>query len=241
MNPFMPISEVVLSGGLNLFTKIVLIMNGLVGTVFIGRIALLAVQISPAQRYAEVLQSTVVYYATVSIYPHILSFIVNSCGTIAEKISFIPNENSQGVFSNFVDALFAGYPIIMMGGKIGFIFVQNLAFAVFTALISMFIAAGPIFIFLGTILDIHNGLKSYFGVLIALCLWPVLWNILGQLATTVGQQFDSAPVSSFCFWIVILILQVLSPLFTMSLLRGMSVNTGAGKAVQIITKIRKFK
>ena len=241
MNPFMPISETVLIGGLSLFTKIVLVINSLVGAVFIGRIAFLAVQVSPAQRYIGVLQSTVVYYATISIYPHILNFIVNSCGSIAERISFIPNENSQGVFSNFVDALFAGYPIMMMGGKIGFIVVQNLAFAIFTALISMFIAAGPIFIFLGTILDIQNGLKSYFGVLIALCLWPVLWNILGQLATTVGQQFDSAPVSSFCFWIVILLLQLLSPLFTLSLLRSMSVNTGAGKVVQTFTKIRKFK
>ena len=226
MGPFMPISEVVISGGLSLFAKVSAIISGFVGLMFAMRISFLVVRISPPSEYGNLLQSVIGYFGFTAIYPVLLKLIIATSGAIASRVTFVPLEQAQLDIMNFVDALFSDFPIMMISGKI--------SYSIFTALISLFVATAPIFIFLGTMFDIQSGLKSYFGILISLSLWPVLWNILGQLAIHVGSQFKDSPVSSVCFWGVIMVLQLLSPLFAYSLFNKMSVETGTSKVLKII-------
>lgn len=234
MGPFMPVSDSVISGGLELFSKVSIIVSGLVGVVFAMRVTYLVVRIAPPSEYGSLLQSIVAYFGLTAVYPILLKLLVTSSGTIASRVSFIPLDRAHSDVVSFFDSLMAGYPVAIISAKISFLFVQGLAFSIFTALLSMFVASGPIFIFLSTMLDLSSGLKTYFGILISLSLWPVLWNILGQLATHVGGQFSEAPISSVCFWIVIMLLQLLSPLFAYSLFKNMSVDTGASKALRIV-------
>ena len=234
MGPFMPISEVVISGGLSLFAKVSAIISGFVGLMFAMRISFLVVRISPPSEYGNLLQSVIGYFGFTAIYPVLLKLIIATSGAIASRVTFVPLEQAQLDIMNFVDALFSDFPIMMISGKISFLLVKGLAYSIFTALISLFVATAPIFIFLGTMFDIQSGLKSYFGILISLSLWPVLWNILGQLAIHVGSQFKDSPVSSVCFWGVIMVLQLLSPLFAYSLFNKMSVETGTSKVLKII-------
>lgn len=239
MNTFMPISELVLSGGLSLFTKVSALVSGFVAVVFFMRMTFLVVKISPAQDYGKLIFDVVFYFGLLSLFPIFTKLIVFGIGDLAQKISYLPPEQAQSDLIDLADKLLSASPVLMITIKAGFHIIQAIAFSVYTSLISLFIAAAPVFIFLATILEMQIGLKLFFGMLISLSLWPVLWNILGQLAITVGAQIPQSPISSVCFWAVILVLQLLSPLFTLSLFKNMSTDIGASKALKIASLGKK--
>lgn len=239
MNAFMPISEMVLSSGLSLFTKVSTIVSGFITVIFFMRMAALVVKISPAPEYGKLIFDVAFYFGLISLFPIITKLIVFGIGSLAEKISYLPPEQAQTDLIDFADKLFSASPVLMVTVKACFHFIQAIAYSIYTALISLFIAAAPIFIFMSTVLDIQNGLKAFFGMLISLSLWPVLWNLLGQLALTVGSQIQESPISSVCFWLVILTLQLLSPLFTLTLFKNMSTDIGTSKVLKIATLGKK--
>ena len=233
MNTFMPISEVVLSGGLSLFVKVSALVSGFVAVIFFMRMTFLVVKVSPAQDYGKLIFDVVFYFGILALFPVITKLIVFGIGDLAQKISYLPPEQAQSDLINFADQLLSTSPLMFIAFKSGFHFIQAIAYSVYTALISLFIAAAPIFIFMSTVLEMQIGLKAFFSMLISLSLWPVLWNILGQLAVIVGSQIPESPISSVCFWAVILVLQLLSPIFTLSLLKNMSTDIGISKVSKI--------
>lgn len=239
MNAFLPVSELVLSSGLSLFTKVSTIVIGFVTVIFFMRTTFLVVKISPAHEYGKLIYDVIFFLGLISLFPIIAKLIVFGIGNLAGKISYLPPDQAQTDLIDFADKLLSASPVLMITIKAGFHFIQAIAYSVYTSLISLFIASAPIFIFLSTILNIQNGLKSFFGMLISLSLWPVLWNLLGQLALTVGSQIPESPISSVCFWLVILILQLLSPLFTLSLFKSMSADLGTSKLMKVATLGKK--
>jgi len=233
MNSFLPMNEAVLAGGLSLFTKVSGIVSGMVTVIFVMRLTYSIVTIAPASEYGSIIKDTSLFLALLSIYPIILKLTVFGIGDVATKISYLPPEKAQYAIQEFMNRMFADYPLFGIFGKIGGIVIIAMAQSIYTALISLFIASAPIFIFLGTLLGIHGGLRSYFTMLIALSLWPVMWNLLGQLALTVGSQFEHSPVSSVCFWVVVQILQFLSPFFSYGLFKNMQASLGLSQVAMI--------
>lgn len=233
MNAFTPVSELVLTSGLEVFVKVSALVTGFVAVMFFMRLAFLVVKISSPQEYGKLIFDVVIYFGILSLFPILVRLIVLGIGGLAQKIAYLPPEQAQTDLINFADMLFTSSPILMVTIKTSFHFIQAISYSVYTVLISLFIAAAPIFIFMATILELQIGLKSFFVMLISLSLWPVLWNILGQLALAVGSQIPNSPISTVCFWIVILTLQLLSPLFTLSLFKNMSPDLGTSKALKI--------
>lgn len=239
MNTFMPISEIVLSGGLSLFVKVSALVSGFVAVIFFMRMTYLVVKISPANEYGKLIFDVAFYFGLLSLFPIITKLIVFGISDLAEKISYLPPEKAQSDLIEFADKLLSASPVLMVTIKACFHIIQAIAFSTYTALISLFIAAAPIFIFMATVLEQQVGLKTFFSMLISLSLWPVMWNILGQLGLTVGSQIPESPISSVCFWVVILVLQLLSPFFTLSLLKNMSADIGTSKVLKIATLGKK--
>ena len=233
MSPFLPMNEAVLSGGLSLFSKVASILMGLVSLIFMMRLSYLVVKVSGPYEYGELFKDTVSFLALLSLYPILLKLIISVSGDLALKISFIPLEESQEVFHNFLKRLLPEYSMTAIAGRIGQYLVLGLASAIYSSLMSLLIASGPIFIFLSTLLGMSQGLRTYFGLILSLSLWPIMWNILGHLALHVGGQFKESPLSSVCFYFVILMLQFLSPLFSYGLFRSMSLSTGVSKVYSI--------
>jgi len=116
-------------------------------------------------------------------------------------------------------------------GKIGDLIVVNLAQSIYAVLLSLFICVGPIFGFLSFMLGFSSNMREYFGVFISLCLWPILWNILGKLSQSVGSQFADAPLASVLYWITVQVLQFISPIFAYGLFKSMSTNLGVSKII----------
>lgn len=233
MTTFLPMNESVLSQGLTLFSKVSSILAGLVSVVFFMRIAYLVVKISPGSDYGDVIKDTVAYFAASSIYPVLLRMIVFSVNEIAAKVSYISNVESQLQIQEFFDKIFSTSIALGLYSKLGDTLVLGIANAIYTAFISILIAAAPIFIFLSTMLDLQGGLKVYFGLILSLCLWPIMWNLLGQLSLHVGGAFHESPITSVCFYVVIHVLQLLSPIFSFSLFKSMSLNLGVGKVASL--------
>lgn len=233
MNSFIPMNEAVLSGGLSLFGKVAVILTGLVSVIFMMRLAFLVVKVASVTEYGDLIKDVVSFLAFINLYPVLIKLIIFSIGDIATKISYLPLEENQRMFQEFISKLLSDYPIFMIFGRLGHIIILGLANSIYTTFILLLLAAGPIFLFLATMLDMQGGLKAYFGLLISLSLWPIMWNILGNLSLHVGGQFNESPVSAVCFYIVILVLQLLSPLFTFSLFKSMSLSTGVSKVISL--------
>ena len=231
--PFLPMNEVVLSGSLGLFAKVSTIVTGGLSVVFMMRLCFLVVKVSPAEEYGDLIQDCVYFLGVTAIYPVLLKLIVFGLGDLAQKISFIPIESSQQVLRDFFDRMFSDLPIFMVFGKVGDLFILGIANSIYSALLSLLIASGPIFILLGTMLNLQTGIKSYFGLIICLNLWPVMWNLLGQLSIQMGGLFHESPVTSVCFVFVVQVLQLLSPIFSFTLFKSLSLDSGAGKLMSV--------
>ena len=227
MTSFAPMSDVALSGGITLFTKVMAIITGLVSVIFIMRISYLVIKVSGPSDYGDVLKDTVTFLALGSLFPVILKLIIGSINSIAQKISYLKHDLGKDTFIKFMENLFSDHPLLYVSGKLGHLFIQGLSYSVYSVLISLLIAIGPVFIFLSTMLNMSSGLKIYFGLLVSLSLWPVLWNILSQLANHVGTQFDDSPVTTFCLYVVIYGLQLISPIISYSIFKSMSFGSGA--------------
>ena len=231
MNSFVPMNEAVLAGGLGLFGKVAGILTGFVSVVFMMRLSYMVVKISSPMEYGDLFKDTVAFLSLIALYPVLIRLIIFSIADVATKISYIPLEGNQKMFQEFISKLLSDYPLFMIFGRLADIIILSLANSVYTVFISLLMAAGPIFLFLSTMLNMQTGLKTYFGLLISLSLWPIMWNILGHLSLYVGGQFKESPISSVCFYLVILVLQLLSPLFTFGLFKSMSLGTGITKVI----------
>lgn len=228
MNSFLPINEAVVTASLILFQKVAAAVTAFVSVIVILRMTYLVVKISPANEYGDLLKDTVSFLGIIMIFPMILKLIIYGIADLAKKISFVTPAESQAGISAFFNRMFSDYPILSIFGKIGDILILGFANAVYTALLSLFIASAPVFFFLALLLNVHNGIKGYFSLIISLSLWPIMWNILGQLSIQISSQFNDSPVSSVCFWFVIQVLQLISPIFSFILFKNLTATTGVG-------------
>ncbi len=233
MTPFLPMNELILSSSLTLFTKVATIVTGGISVLFMMRLCFLVVKVSPAEEYGDLIQDCVYFLGVTAIYPVILKLIVFGLGDLAYKISFIPVESSQRALHDFLERMFSDFPMFVVFGKIGDIFILGVANSIYSALMSLLIASGPIFILLGTMLNLQTGIKSYFGLIICLNLWPVMWNLLGQLSIQMSGIFHESPVTSVCFVFVVQVLQLLSPIFSFTLFKSLSLDSGSSKIMSI--------
>ncbi len=221
-------NEEVLSAGLILFNKVAGAVSAFVTVVVILRMTYLVVKISPANEYGDLLKDTVSFFGILSIFPMILRLIIFGTADLAKKISCVTPPEGQAGIRAFFDRMFSDYPMLSIFGKIGDVLILGLANAIYTSLLSLFIASAPVFFFLALLLNIHHGFKGYFGLIISLSLWPIMWNILGQLSVQISSQSNVAPASSVCFWVVIQVLQLISPIFSFILFKNLTATTGIG-------------
>lgn len=235
MTSFPPIDSVMLANCFTLYSKVMTLMLGLVSIVFVLRISLLLAKVAGPGEYGEVIQDTVAFLGLNFLFPKIVNLIVSSISNLSQQIAFIPIENSKNAYIDFVTNVFSTNGLLTVLGKLGPLIIQGLSFSVYSILISLLLASAPIFMFLGTMFGMANGIKTYFGIIVCLCLWPVLWNLLGQLGNSLSSMHSESPLISCCFYFTIILLQLFSPLISFSLFKSMSV--GGGTIVKTATKL----
>lgn len=234
MNPLIPMNEAVLAAALSLFSKVSVIITGLAGLFFTMRMTLLAVKPSSSYEYGAVIGDTAKYLGLTLIFPTFIRLILDITGGIALKVSYIPQTEAQKQIENFVHQLFGEYVFFQVMGKVGDIVLNLFCQSCYTVLMALLLAIAPVMLFLSTMLGISQGVGAYFMSFISLCMWPVLWNLLGLLGKELWPLLGGSPLSAVTFWVVIQVLQVLSPVFCIILFVSLTPSQSISKAVSIV-------
>jgi hypothetical protein len=220
MTPFPPIDSEMLSAILATYSKVSLIATEVIGAIFIARTTLLLLTVSSPNSYFELFKETVLLLLALNLSPFVLKTVLSSSSEIAGLIRFEPQERIEGPVDGLLASLAENLSFLGVAIDIGDLTVKHLVRAVFSLLIGLLSVAAPLIFISGYVFGQGIGVPALGGSLLALSLWPVLWNVIGLLGSTLWQSFQGTSLSSFVFSVAVLILQTLSPIFTVSLLRS---------------------
>jgi hypothetical protein len=237
MHPFNPAIDLILQSGFSLFSKVSVMMLGLIGTIFLMRVIALQARFAHAEDYATLLKDVVLYFAMIQLFPILVRMIYSTGAGLATKISFVPVTVAQSKLDDFFSSMFFDFQILKITAKIGDFVILNLAqgfYSIFTALL---LSIAPIFIFMSTILGFEKGLGFYFTTIISISLWPVVWNLIGLFGKELFNSTDSSTLTIIIYWFLIQLLQLLSPLFCLFLLKSLSPSGVVTKIIGMGSKI----
>lgn len=233
MNMMTSMDGAALAAALSLFTKVSGIMIGMITLVFTVRISLMVLGIASSYEYAELFKSTASFLGLTILFPKLVAIIFSLVGGLAAKISFIPTNASQEKINGFFTTVFESNTMAWLIGKIGYIAVDALAVSFYTVSISLLLSIAPVVFFLNLLAGVSHGTRAYFGVLISLALWPVLWNLIGKLGSELANGVSESPIRTVSFWAVIQILQFFSPLFAVALFQNLASSSAVPKIISL--------
>lgn len=234
MNSFDPMNQVVLEASLGLFSKVSLMVTALVGLVFTMRLTFLVLRVASAYEYGALFGDTVKYLGLSQLFPYLVKLILSVASGLAAKVSFVAPSDVQMKIESFVREVFGEFVLFNVVGKIGDIAITLLCQSFYSVLLALLLAIAPIMLFLSTMLGITQGIGAYFMSFISLSMWPLLWNLLGVLGRELWPHISSSPIAAVSFWIVIQILQVLSPVFCIVLFVSLAPSQSLSKAVTVV-------
>ena len=233
MNSFLPMSESIFSLSLVWFERISHLTYGLIGVFITIKFAFLIMQVSPAQSYFDSIKNAASYLGMTLAFPILAKLFVFGASDIADRIFKVASYPKFTGIAEYVEIIFGQFGLIMFVWKIIDLLVLNLAWAFHTVLLSVLIAIAPLIFFGCMMTDFNVGIKPFFTTFVALCAWPIVWNLLGQLGMTTLSNLNSTPLTSICFYFVFHLLQILSPIFCFSLLKNLNLDMGSKFAVKI--------
>lgn len=221
MTPFLPMDAAALSISLAHFQKVALVTSSVFGLVVVARFALLAVTLGSSQSYGTVLRDALIYLVAISVFPSLLRVVVDISGSLAMAISFEPTVVEEDAVNGYLEAVRSGLGFISVIFDLGRFGVVYVARAFYTLLLAILIAIGPVILMLSALIG-GGGVMPYASSIGLLLLWPVTWNLLGSLAGEVSRSNGQSSLGIYCFWFVVQLLQLLSPLFSVFIFKSMA-------------------
>ncbi|MDG0816484.1 hypothetical protein [Bdellovibrio svalbardensis] len=198
------------------------------------RTVFLSATISGAHEYSALFKDVITFFGLIALFPMLIKLLLGSVAILSAKISYTQIDGVQSTLEKFLKELNGDSVIFEVLGKIGDIAIQIFVQSIYSVLIAVLLAVAPVFIFTSTILKLSNGIQAYFQSLLAMALWPVLWNLLGVLGKALWPHFQESPIRTVIFWGVIQLLQLLSPIFCIVLFRSMSSTGVISAAVKAV-------
>lgn len=237
MTPFPPIDSTVLQAVLDTFEIVSRIVLGLTGAVFIARASLLVIQVEGAQAFSTLVRETIVLLLSLSIFPFVLKTLIAGTGQVAALIRFEAHSRSVGAIDGFIESIRTQLPLFGILADVGQLTLQHFVRAVFSLLVGLLAVATPLVFFSGYILGQGIGVAAIGSALLTLCLWPALWNIIGLFSSALWPSFQGTSLSSVVFSVVVTLLQFISPLFCLALLRQLSPQSALHSGMNVTSAI----
>lgn len=237
MNSLTPISEIILSSGLSMFTKVSGVMAVLVSAIFIMRIVALQVRLAGAAEYGMLVKDVIYYFAMLSLFPFLVKLIYGVSEGLATKIYYIPLMEADSKLQEFLTLLFYKDTFAKVTGHLGTYFFIYLAQGLYSMFTGLLLSIAPVFIFMATVLGFEKGLGFYFNSIISISLWPVLWNLLGLLGNELFKSIENSTISVVVYWVLIHVLQLVSPIFCIAFINNLSPSGAAAKVVTTGVKL----
>ena len=236
MNPFLPMETSALSGALSQFGKVSGYVSGLVVLIVTAKFTFLLVTVSPSERYGAVLRDLVTYFAVIGIFPLLMKALIETTGELALRLNFQEPAEKSATLIQYFKALEASVPSLIMFSDLGKLSILHIARAIYTVLISLLISIGPV-ICLTSVMISGSGVGSYVTALVTLSLWPVTWNLLGALASEIDRSSSMTALGQFFFWLVVQMLQLVSPIFSSFLIKSLSTAEAFSRPILAYTKV----
>jgi len=180
---------------------------------------------------------TVVLLLALTVFPFVLKTVVAASGQISSLIHFEARSRSLGAIDNLLGTFETNMVLIGLLADIGDLTIQHLVRAVYSLLIGLLAIAAPVVFVSGYVLGQGIGVSAVGSSLLAFTLWPVLWNVIGLLSSTLWPSFQATSLSSIVFSIAVTVLQFLSPLFAVVLLRQLAPQAAIRSVTGIASKL----
>lgn len=232
---FPPLDPSMMDAVLSTFDVIAKAVTGLIGALFIVRSALLVVSMESAESYFALFRETLTLLLALTVFPHAFKILVNGTGDLAGLIRFQEQTRELGAIDEFFAAISQAIPWISFLNELGSLAIYHVIRAVYSVMIGLLAVASPLIFISGYLTGRGIGVSQVSTMILAMCLWPALWNVIGILGETLWTQFQGSSLSSLIFSIVILVLQIFSPLFCLSLLKDLRPQAAFSAAVRIGT------
>ena len=236
MNPFLPMEASVLSGALSQFGKVSTYVSSVVVLIVTAKFTFLLISVSPSERYGAVLKDLVTYFAVIGLFPLLMKALIQTTGDLALKLNFQEPKAQSATLIQYFKALEANVPSLIMFSDLGKLSILHISRAVYTVLISLLISIGPV-ICLTSIMISGSGVGAYLTALVTLSLWPVTWNLLGALANEIDRSSSMTTLGQFFFWLVVEMLQLLSPIFSSFLIKSLSAAEAFSRPMLAYTRV----
>ena len=214
-----------------LYTRVASALWPYVGFTLLIRLIYNQVTFGGAKKVGDILISLLTYVVLIYSTPQVLSVVMNSAQTVADKIAVEQPAHAEKVlnqeFSPSITMSFNDWIVGLSQVWAQMIMTFLESIRIFT-LCGLF-ALAPIFIFMGTILGFDLYRKIFFSVLITVALWPVFSAALGTFALTIFNSKEQASLMSKAMLLFIYsTLQGVVPFFTLrQALQPMSSGVGA--------------
>lgn len=228
MNPFEPINALLLERSLELFSKVSLVVSGFVAVCFIMRAVFYQVTFRGVEAYAGLLQDVIVFFSFINVFPMLVKLLMSSVIQIASKVGSHELAGVNEASDKFFQYMSGDYVVMQIWEKIGDISLIVIVQSVYSIMIGLLLAIAPIVIFSSTILKLSNGIGSYFKILFATSMWPILWNLLGTLGNSMWPKYFESPFRTVIYWSLVKLFQFLSPIFCISLFSSFSASSALG-------------
>lgn len=221
MMAFPPLDPAMMDAVLSTFNSVAKAVMGLIGALFIVRSALLVIQMESAESYFALFRETLTLLLALTIFPNALKIVVSAAGELSGLIRFTEKTRELGAIDEFFLAVAQTFPWVSFLSELGNLAVYHIIRSVYSILIGLLAVASPLIFMSGYLTGRGIGVAQVSTLTLAMCLWPTLWNVIGLLGSSLWLQFQGSSLSSLIFSIVVLVLQVFSPLFCLSLLRDL--------------------
>lgn len=237
MAAFMPINQAMLEAALGQFSKVSVVVTGLLGFIVVLRMTFLLLSLAAAEAYAEVLRDALIYLLAVSLFPSLVKVAVEITGSLAFAIDFSAPMREPNLVDRYLQALQPQLGIFGIAVELGGLGILHIARAIYSLLLSVLVAIGPVVVFMSVQIT-RSGLRSYITALLSLLLWPLCWNLMGALATEISRDLTATSLGSYCFWMVVSMLQILSPIFSVYLFHSLAAGEAFRRPIATLTAIR---
>jgi len=221
MMSFPPLDPAMMDSVLSTFNVVAKAVMGLIGALFIARSALLVALMESAESYFALFRETLTLLLALTIFPHAFKIVVSGTGELAGLIRFTEKTRELGAIDEFFAAIAHAIPWVSFLSELGNLAVYHIIRSIYSILIGLLAVASPLIFISGYLTGRGIGVSQVTTIVLAMCLWPTLWNVIGLLGSALWLQFQGSSLSSLIFSIVVLVLQIFSPLFCLSLLRDL--------------------
>ncbi len=237
MTSFSNISDTVLNSGLTSFTKVSLIMSGLVGAMFIIRIVSLQVRFASVFEYGDVFKDVICFFAMITLFPFFAKLTFEVSNSLAEAVRYVPHNESKELIQQFLSVIFYKFDMFKIAGAIGEYIGPVLAYGFYTISAVLLLSIAPIVIFYSTILGYSNAIEKFFSAIFALSIWPLVWNIIGLVGQELSKQLGESIIEVVVFGFLISLAQILSPIYCVTLFSSLNPTRAINRMIGMESKL----